>query len=304
MNISALLKSGVIITVINRRGGRGYDPGAHSSEAARVVRFKEAPHDNESSFTAALRGEDALIEAFSPAALVHQRTIVRAAIAAGINHIITNEFGMDTFNSNVAEFPPGQAKDNAQRVLEEELQAAASSTQTSLTWTGIITSVCYDFTIRNRMSWLDAAARTVTRYGSGNQKISLGREALCGEAVVTVLREPERFRNRPAYFASHTVSTNELIQLVNEVSEEPWDLVDVPDMVRFRGEAQRLWDEDTRNGVEDRWNSRAWVMLVTAAIFDEQNRFGMDFAEKLEPACGESREEFKRYLNQLIEDQN
>ncbi|KAF2101800.1 NAD(P)-binding protein [Rhizodiscina lignyota] len=302
--VPALLKSGFVVTVIIRPGSRGYTPPKNDSTDSKAVTIKEAAYDDVSGLTAALQGQDALVEAFNPAASVHQRTIVRAALAAGIEHLITNEFGMDTFNPNVAEAPIGKPKALAQRALEEELQAAAANDKpVSLTWTGIITGVWYDWTIRTGLFWMNPTTRTITRYGSGNQRTSLSRLALTGEAVVAVLRNPEHFRNRPAYIASHTVSTNELIALVNEISESPeksWNVVDIPDMEAFMTEGMRLWDEDTKNGVEDRLNSQAWVTIVIATLFDEKNRFGTDLEEKLEPGWDEGREKLKDHLKQLI----
>ncbi|TAQ89265.1 hypothetical protein B7494_g2402 [Chlorociboria aeruginascens] len=299
--IPILLKSGFIVTVITRPGGHGYTAPADYSSGPQAVRIKEASYDDGPGLIAALNGQDALIEAFNRAALVHQRTIVRAALAAGIKHLITNEFGLDTFNLNVAEYPPGQPKAYAQRVLEEELHTAAEPV--SLTWTGIINGVWYDFVIPAGLFWMNTTTRTITRYGSGDQKTSTSRMAVNGEAVVAVLREPERFRNRPAYFAGHTVTTNELIALVHEISEgsmKSWDIVDIPDVEAAKNEGIRLWNEDTKKGVEDRANTEAYAILVTAAIFDEKNSFGTYFGEKAEPGWDEGREKFKDHLKQLI----
>lgn len=218
--VPALLEGGFVVTLITRPAGRGYNT---NSKAATT---KEAAYDSVSSLTAALRGQDALVEIFNPAATVHQRTIVRAALAAGIKHLITNEFGLDTFHPNITKLPSAEAKVQAQsvleEVLEEELQTAiASDKPAPLSWTGVFSGVWYDWAIREGKLWVDPGTRTIMRLGSGDQKTSISRIALNGEAVVAILREPERFRKRPAYFASHTVTTNELITLVKEIEKYP-----------------------------------------------------------------------------------
>ncbi|KAL9087668.1 MAG: hypothetical protein Q9165_006592 [Trypethelium subeluteriae] len=297
--IPALLQSGFILIIISRPGGRGF------TASAEAVATREIAYDDLGGLTAALRGHDALVEIFNPAATVHQRTIVRAALAAGIKHLVTNEFGLDTFHPNISKLPSAQAKVQAQSMLVEELETAkASGKARPLSWTGIFSGVWYDWAIREGKFWVDPTTRTITRFGSGNQKTSISRIALNGEAIVAVLREPERFQNRPAYFASHTVTTNELVALVKETSEnpgKPWKITDVPDVEAFRRDALRLWDEDLQKGVEDRLHSRAFTMLSIAALFEENNLFGADYREKQESGWDEGPERLKDRIKQLIE---
>lgn len=297
--VPALLQAGFAVSTISRPGSKGYNGPKSDGVASMHVAY-----DNENELGTALQGHDAVVETLNLAAAEHQRTIVRAAIAAGVKHLITNEFGMDTFNPNMDKLPAARAKLEAQDALEDELRKATTSgASVSLIWTGIITGPWYDWTIRAGISWLDPRKCTITRYGSGDQKVSISRFALNGEAAVAVLREPDRFRNRPAYFASHTVSTNELIDMVRKVApEKSWSIIDVPDVNGLMQEGLRLWDEDTKNGVGDRLHSQAFVVSVTAAIFDEENRFGCNMGEKQESGWDEGRAKLKQHLKELIED--
>lgn len=236
---------------------------------------------------------------------MHQQIIVRAALAAGVKHLVTNEFGFDSFHPNATDLPVSDSKIEAQRVLEDELRKAVVDGKSPvLTWTAIITSTWYDFAIRQGWFWLNPTKREITRFGSGNQKTSISRQAVNGEAVVAVLREPERFRNRPVYIAGHSVTTNELIELVKEVSEaaeRPWNVVDIPDLDTFKKQGLALWDEDRKKGVE--WlGSQAFMMLGVVVLFDENNHFGADFGEKLEPGWDDGREKLKESLTQLIKE--
>ncbi|KAI9712788.1 MAG: hypothetical protein M1820_001410 [Bogoriella megaspora] len=298
--VPALLESGFIVTIISRPGGRGV---AVSSKA---VETKEVAYDDLSGLTGALRDQEALVEIFNPAASVYQRTIIQAALAAGIEHLITNEFGLDTFNPNITKLPSAQVKVQAQQVLEEELQIAiAKGNSSPLAWTGIFSGVWYDWAIREGKFWVNPTTRTITRFGSGNQKTSISRTALNGEAVVAILREPERFRNRPAYFASHTITTNELIALIGETSqgtEKPWTITDVPDMEAFSRDAMNLWNTDTEKGVEDRLHTQAFTMLSIGALFNENNLFGADYGERLEAGWDEGTEKLRDQLKHLIEE--
>jgi hypothetical protein len=293
--------------VISRPGGRGYVSSFNDGNADfSVVETREAAYDDLATLTDTLRDQDALIEAFNTSATVHQGTIVRAALAAGIKHLITSEFGLDTFHPNAAQLPVSEAKLQAQRALNEELQhAVANGNPAPLAWTAIFVGSWYDWLIQTGQSWLSPATRTITRIGSGKQRVSMSRIAVNGEAVVAVLRNTENFRNRPAYFASHTITMDELIALVEEVSEDtekPWKVIDVPDVEALKSEGDSLWNEDTKKGVENRLHTQAFLTLAAVAIFDENNKYGADFGEKLEPNWNEGHEKLKDALRLLIKE--
>jgi len=67
----------------------------------------------------------------------------------------------------------------------------------------------------------------IMRFGSGNQKYAISRLQQVSDFAVNVLQYPEKYRNRPAYFASHTVTTNQLIDIVEEFGLWDWKVVDV-----------------------------------------------------------------------------
>ncbi|KAK2685007.1 hypothetical protein QWA68_016201 [Fusarium oxysporum] len=184
------------------------------------------------------------------------------------------------------------------RKAQRELEAAVSASG-AITWTAIIVGAWYDWAIENKQFWIDRDARSVMRFGSGDQKCSISRLELCGNALIAVLQSPEQYRNRPAYFASHTVSTNELIGILEEIDDRGWQVVDVP-LDGFVDKAKEAWRQDSKDGVTDRLNSPAYRMLGTSALFDETNRYSADFRDKLEPGWDEGREALKVNLKRLL----
>lgn len=302
-----MLEAGFDVTVISRPGGQKYKPP--DSANTKPVTTLEAAYDDVSSLTAALQDQDALVETYNPASTVHQRTIVRAALAAGVKHLITNEFDVNSFAPNAAKLPATLGKIEAQHALEEELQAAiANGKPASLAWTGIIAGVWFDWAIRlgqETFFWVNPTKRSIIHYGSGNQRTCLSHVAATGDAVVTVLHEPERFRNRPAYSASYTVTTNEVVSMIKEISGEsgkPWDIVEIPDMEAFKLESLRLWDEDKKNGVDNMMHTQGFLMQVLAGFFAEKNYYGFDFGEKVEPGWNQGHEKLKEQITHLIEE--
>lgn len=245
--------------------------------------------------TAALQGHEVLVEAFNPAGASNQDLILQAALAAGIERVITPDFSGDLFNPNIDEVIIFEPKTRAKPGLEKFIEA----TNGKMSWTAIITGLWYDWSIERGIFWINKESHTITRFGSGNQKVSISRHALCGEALVAVLEAPEKYRNRPAYFAGHTVSTNHIIDLMKEIGFGDWKIAEVP-FDTFFDEARNLWQEDTDKGVENRLQTKAYPMLATVSFMDETNRYGADFGDKVEPGWDEGDAALKENLLKLF----
>ncbi|GJC89624.1 hypothetical protein ColLi_12462 [Colletotrichum liriopes] len=285
--VPALVKANFEVTCITRPESKGATfPG---------VDIKRADYTDVAALTAAFKNHDAVVEAFNPAAAIYQTHILKAVVAAGVSHIITPDFSGNTFHPNAKEI----IIFNPKLAAQQELEWVAAESQGKLMWTAIVSGPWYDWAIEKGIFWINKEKRTITRYGSGNQKYSMSRHALNGEALVAVLSDPERYRNRPAYFASHTVSTNQLIAIVDKIGLTGWKVVDVP----FEGlsdKAHAMWQNDTEKGVEDRLNSGAYEALATVALLDENNHYGSSFGDKVEPGWDEGEEALAESLKRLL----
>jgi hypothetical protein len=144
--------------------------------------------------------------------------------------------------------------------------------------------------------WVNAKDRKVTLFGSGNQRVSMSRLDIVGRA--TVLSNPESYENRPVYFADYTLSTNELLVLLEEVVPG-WKVENVP-VESLLSRALQNWDEDSVKGVEGRLNSTAYMMLGTYGIFEEGNRYGADFGGKVEKGWEQGNVQLKQELVSLL----
>lgn len=256
-------------------------------------------------------GYEAIVEAFSPGAFEHQRNVVDAAIRAKIKHIITPDFSSDTFNENVSELAIFEPKLKAQRYLETKAKEG------HLTWTAVTFGPLFDWgksassssikrqkltvivAIRRNTFWVSLPHRTVTRFGSGNQKISMSKLNSVGTAIVTILRSTPDFRNRPAYFADYSMSTNELLAILQETfPNERWKVKQVPIEMLFE-EGRRLWTSNI--GIEFAVQKRhARKMLGTHSTFEEHNRYSANFENKLEPDCIKSKDQLAEDMRALI----
>jgi hypothetical protein len=118
------------------------------------------------------------------------------------------------------------------------------------------------------------------KFGSGDQKYSISRIETAGKATVEVLNNPDKYANRPVYVADYTVSTNEIIPLLEEI-RSGWTVRE-NDINGLMAQAEQMWDNDTKNGVTDRLRTPAYAMLGTAGLFDESNKYEADMSHKLE----------------------
>ncbi|KAK1978310.1 hypothetical protein LZ30DRAFT_752258 [Colletotrichum cereale] len=225
------------------------------------VRVKTVDYTDVAAFTKAFDNHDAVVEAFNPAAATHQVHTLEAVLAVGVRHIISSDFSGKTSNpsaKNIVIFNPKLAAQ----------QRAVAESEGKLTWTVVVSGPWYDWTVGKGIFRTNKRALTITRYGSGDQN----RHAFDGEALAAVLSDPENYRNRPVYFANHTVSTNQLISVVHKLGLT---------------EAHSMCKEDTEMGFEDRLNSNAYAALATFG-----NSYGSDFGDKVEPGWGESEEAY------------
>ncbi len=235
-----------------------------------------------------------IVEAFNPTASAFQNNILEAAVRAGVKHVITPDFSSDTFNPYVGELEIFGPKLKAQKLLE------ALSVERKITWTAIIVGPFYDWAIPKGLFWINTKDKKITVFGSGNQRFSMSPISLVGQATVHVLQHQEQFINRPAYFARYTISTNELANIVREVAVPgDWQTVAIP-LTTFFENGRKLWEEDTKNGVIDRLNTTAYAMLGTYGIFEEGNKYGADFEDKIEPGWSMSKEDLRIEIKKLL----
>jgi hypothetical protein len=53
--------------------------------------------------------------------------------------------------------------------------------------------------------WLSPTNKTITVFGSGNQRVSVSRLSSTGRAAVAILSLLTKYQDRPVYFADYTV---------------------------------------------------------------------------------------------------
>jgi saccharopine dehydrogenase-like NADP-dependent oxidoreductase len=95
---------------------------------------------SESELVELLRGQDAIISAIAAQAVQQQKTIINAALKAGVKYFVPSEFGHDTRNEQLAQLLPPFLVTQKRQIVEY-LQ---SKEVEGLKWTAFVTGPFFE----------------------------------------------------------------------------------------------------------------------------------------------------------------
>ncbi|KAH7029894.1 uncharacterized protein B0I36DRAFT_364365 [Microdochium trichocladiopsis] len=227
-----LLKTGKhSVTALTRKGGNATFPAE--------VKVAPVDYGDETSLISALRGHDFLIIslAFTPDMGETHGKIVRAAVKAGVPHLIPNAYTTDVVLDHQSvgdEIGVGTFI----RKLLEDIDAVGS-----ISWTLLVTGLWYEFSVASPPDWLgfDLRGRKVQMFDDGQRRINMSTWPQLGRAVAALLslkKVPEdeqdvasttleHFRNKPLYVSSFLVNQREILDSVERATnttDVDWDI--------------------------------------------------------------------------------
>lgn len=174
------------------------------------------------SFESAFQGQDAVIATVGNGAFDHLKKIVDAAVRAGVKRFIPSEFGIDTKDPEVIEFLP--AVFGSKRKVIEYLE---SKQDEGLSWTAVSTGAFLDWSLETGFLGIDIKSKTATIWDSGETVFTATNVAQIGKAVTRVLQKPEETANRYVYVSSVQTSQKEILDSIERVTGEKWNVVNV-----------------------------------------------------------------------------
>ncbi|RAH67143.1 aromatic alcohol reductase [Aspergillus aculeatinus CBS 121060] len=244
--LHALLAQNFTVTILTRKPAT-----ATTFPAAATV--KQVDFASPASLTAALAGQDAVIDTtFSPDIDTPLR-LIDAAAAAGVSRFITSDFGLDPTNPGIHALPVFARKKAAYEAVQRH---AAAST---LTYTVVACGVFLDWALRSGFAGLDFPCRKVRIFGTGDNVVPWTTLEDVGRATAAVLLHPQETRNRAVYVHSVYLSQSQLVGVVKKVlGAKGWEETRERDM---RGLVEGAL-VDLREGRE-----------VTAATFEVQIQY-------------------------------
>ena len=185
------------------------------------VRTRTVDYSKPETLVDALRGQDAVISTFNHAFLGHQRTLLDAAVTAGVQRFIPSEYGSDTLNPKAGVLPLFAHKKTEQRYIEE------LAVQGRITYTIVINGPFLDFGLNHGFLGPNLQKKQITYLDGGSTTFSTTTLSTMGKAVVGVLTKPEETKNRAVYVQDTALTLKDLFRLAKEaLGTEGWTEVD------------------------------------------------------------------------------
>ncbi|CAG9975064.1 unnamed protein product [Clonostachys byssicola] len=244
----ALLQEGFEVTGLTRELSK--------TTAPQGIKLIETDY-SEDSIIAALKGHDAVVSTVSSIAvgqaLAFQKTIVDAAIKAGVKVFIPSEFGIDTANPKAPKIVP---------FLQDKVDTLnyIKSKQGSISWIAVITGSMFDWGLNiPGFGGFNVGARTATLFDGGNVAYEATNLDQVGRGIAKSLKNIDVTRNQYVYINSFTVTQNDVLHALERATGEKFEV--------SQGTARGLWEtgaEQVKNG-----NPLGTLAQISSAIYGE-----------------------------------
>ncbi|KAI8711056.1 Isoflavone reductase family protein CipA [Fusarium sp. LHS14.1] len=186
--LKALLETNEFnITVFSRNPNTKFPAGV----TVKSVDFTSVP-----ALTEALRGQDVVIDATSPADPRGPVKLMDAAAAANVYRFITSDYGTDPFNPKMQGLPIFARKNEGFAHLQQLAQDGR------LTWSSVVNGPWLDGQLQSGGMGVDVFSKKIRLVDDGTNKFAWSTMDAIGKAVAGVLLHPEDTANRPVYIHS------------------------------------------------------------------------------------------------------
>ncbi|KAJ5754137.1 Isoflavone reductase-like protein IRL [Penicillium nucicola] len=207
--IKALLEENFQVTGMTRESSKADFP-----EGVKHVKSDYS----EASLVEAFKGQDAVISTMSSVApggaLSSQKSLIDAAIAAGVKVFCPSEFGIDSSDPSASTYIP---------FLVDKIDTLdyLKSQEDKISWTAVITGCMFDWglNIPGFAGW-NIPARTATIFDGGNISFEATNIDQVGKALAKCLVYPKLTQNQYVYVNSFTTTQNEVLKTLEQVTGE------------------------------------------------------------------------------------
>lgn len=208
----ALLDGGFEVTILSREGSTSTDSlPSHPKQKIVKVNF-----DDVNSITSALQGVEGVVSNVASHALLSQKKIIDAAIAAGVKRFLPSEFGSDLSTKANQTVPFNQPKIEIQHYLEE-----TSKKHPDFTYTFVCNGPFFDWCLMMGL-FGNLKTREVTLWDGGETKVTTTTTASVGKAVVGIFRNLEATKNKEIRVADTTITQKQIIAIAKEIDGKEW----------------------------------------------------------------------------------
>lgn len=188
------------------------------------VTARQVNYDSVESLTTALQGQDAVVSLVSQKAILKQKALIDAAVAAGVKRFFPMEFGVDTINPKVRALPVKAHKVEVQNYLAEV------SAKTDLTYTILLNGPFLDAYIAQDflLGFAGLKSRRAMLFDGGDVPFSATTVPHVIQSIISILHHLEETKNRAVYVEDIALTQNQILRLAQELTPgETWTTVTV-----------------------------------------------------------------------------
>lgn len=183
------------------------------------VIVKEVDYSSKSGLTAALQGQDAIIDTTFAKDAVTSSNLIEAAVAAGVHRFILSEYGNDLDNPKVAALPVLYYKVANYQLIQEKAQ------ESGITWTALATGPFLDGYLLTGALGIQLKDKKATLFNDGKNVVPFTPVAVVGQAAAAVLLHPDETKNRRVYVSAACKSQADLLDLGKEaLGPDGWEI--------------------------------------------------------------------------------
>lgn len=259
--LKELLRAGFKVTILTRQDSQS----ASSLPSLEGLSIKEVDYASPDSLASALGGIDAVVSTMGSRAVPEQKTLIEAAVSAGVRRFVPSEFGCDTVNPNNAKLPVYGSKVMIQELLKEK---AASNP--GFSYTLLMNNAFWNSGVRAGLI-VNIKEHTATVVNGGNVPFSVTRLSTIGRAVVGVLKNLEATRNRAVYVHDAVVTQQQLIDIVKKLDGKDWSTTSADTDAITKDSYEELKRENPNV-------TKAMLGFIRQALWGKEN--GGDFSGK------------------------
>ncbi|KAL1847891.1 hypothetical protein Plec18167_004855 [Paecilomyces lecythidis] len=215
------------------------------------------------SLVSALKGQDAVVSAITTTAVLEQKKIIDAAIAAGVKRFVPSEYGCDTSNPVTLErVPPLNFKNQIREYLE--------SKQDQIAWTAIYTGPFFDWGLKVGFLGYNIPEASATLFSAYKDvPFSTSTLEFIGRAIAQALSPSiaPKTANQRLRVRSFTTTQTQILAALEKASGKKWTVQETDLDARVKDAQDKLAKSDF-SGVGT---------LITGAVVDPKAGNNFDY---------------------------
>ncbi|KAF4472612.1 hypothetical protein FALBO_479 [Fusarium albosuccineum] len=209
--VDALLEAKFNVSIVTR------DASSPSSQKAKAPVVQS--DYTLASLTDIFTGQDTVISTVSVGpAIMAQKTMIEAAVKAGVPRFIPSEYGSSSQNIRIDDFkklmaPKVQIIDHLRKVAYEN---------PAFTWSCLASGALLDNGLKSGTWGISLSDRAATIFDSGKARFDSTVLPKVASAVISILKNPDITANRYLVVRNFVVSQNEILAAVEDATGTKW----------------------------------------------------------------------------------